>query len=491
MLVWRLAWRNLWRHRGRSLVVGGILFLGAMLLTFGNGVVSGMEQGLRRQVVESFTGDVVVCAKNQQDDNLFLSMMGKEVEPLHRITGIQKVLDSLPWVKASLPMGKNMVMTLNEDEGNPGYLFLLGVDFSAWRKFFPDAFQVQAGALPDSGKTGIVLPTGANTQLFQTMGQLFAPKGVTDTNLFPEEARRLGLVDVRHEIVVMGFSNSMASFDQRLDVAALGKFRALNTIWGHFALTDIESYRAIQGYLREDEKAVLSGDQRNVLASDNLDALLSGDGTVVAGAAKPTDTARVENGNDPVWNLVLVRLSGVEAQAGAVQLDSILGRHGLPARAIPWFQAVGAIGSLAMLIRGALLGFVGLLFLVAGIVIANTLAMSAMERTTEIGMMRAVGATRSFIARLMLSETAVLATVFGGGGIVMGAVAVAVTPMLGISTGNDILQMVYGGDIFRPLLRPQDFLVCLAELSLVVALASLYPMKLAASITPLDAMARE
>ena len=76
MLIWRLAWRNLWRHRGRSIVVGGILFLGALLLTFGNGVVSGMERGLERQVVESFTGDVVVMSDKQEDDNAFLTMMG-------------------------------------------------------------------------------------------------------------------------------------------------------------------------------------------------------------------------------------------------------------------------------------------------------------------------------------------------------------------------------------------------------------------------------
>jgi len=144
-----------------------------------------------------------------------------------------------------------------------------------------------------------------------------------------------------------------------------------------------------------------------------------------------------------------------------------------------------------MLIRGALLGFVALLFVVAGIVIANTLAMSAMERVTEIGMMRAVGATRTFISRMMLSETAVLAAVFGGAGIVVGALLVFLTPFLGLSTGNDLLQMVYGGEVFRPLLRPQDLVACVLELALVVGLASLYPMKLAASITPLDAIARE
>jgi len=493
--VWRLAWRNLWRHRGRSIVVGGILFMGALLLTFGNGVVAGMERGLQRQVVESFTGDVVVASSKQQDDNVFLSMMGKEVEPLYRMGELMAAVDSLPWVRATLPVGKNVAMALHESEGNPGYLFLLGVDFAKWKTFFPNAFEVKAGRIPSPGETGLLLPTGANEQLYQTMGQIFLPEDIHDTALLPDDAKRLAATNIRHEIVLMGFSNSMSSSDLRLNVMGVGRFRALNTIWGHFALTDIESYRTVQGYLRQDEKAVtLTDDQRNMMASDDLDAMLA-DGnapTAPVAAAKPEATDSViDKGSDPAWNLLLVRLKGETAAGGAARLDSLFKQRHLPARALTWDKAVGVIGSLAMLIRGALLGFVGLLFVVAGIVIANTLAMSALERTTEIGMMRAVGATRTFIARLMMSETAMLAAVFGGLGVVSGALLVAVVPHLGITTGNDLLQMVYGGEVFHPLLRPQDLVACFLELGLVVALASLYPMKLAASITPLDAIARE
>jgi len=478
------------------MVVGGILFMGALLLTFGNGVVAGMESGLQRQVVESFTGDVVVASSKQQDDNVFLSMMGKEVEPLYRMGELEAAVDSLPWVRATLPVGKNMAMALHESEGNPGYLFLLGVDFAKWKAFFPNAFDVKAGKMPGPGETGLLLPSGANEQLYQTMGQIFLPEGVHDTALVPAEARRLAVADIRHEIVLMGFSNSMSSSDLRMNIVGVGRFRALNTIWGHFALTDIESYRTVQGYLREDEKvATLTADQSNVMNSDDLDAMLSDGNAPVVSAKSATDSvvtdSVIDKGSDPAWNLMLVRLNGETAERGAARLDTLFKQRHLPARAIAWHKAVGVIGSLAMLIRGALLGFVGLLFVVAGIVIANTLAMSALERTTEIGMMRAVGATRTFIARMMMSETAMLAAVFGGLGVVVGALLVAVVPHLGISTGNDLLQMVYGGEVFHPLLRPQDLLACFLELALVVALASLYPMKLAASITPLDAIARE
>jgi ABC-type lipoprotein release transport system permease subunit len=62
-LAFTIAWRNLWRHRGKSIVIGVILFLGALLMTVGNGLISGMEKGLAENIVNSFTGDIVVISK--------------------------------------------------------------------------------------------------------------------------------------------------------------------------------------------------------------------------------------------------------------------------------------------------------------------------------------------------------------------------------------------------------------------------------------------
>ena len=52
------------------------------------------------------------------------------------------------------------------------------------------------------------------------------------------------------------------------------------------------------------------------------------------------------------------------------------------------------------------------------IIIVNTLSMAAIERTSEIGMMRAVGARKGFIRLMFLGETAALSAIFGGAGIV-------------------------------------------------------------------------
>jgi putative ABC transport system permease protein len=135
--------------------------------------------------------------------------------------------------------------------------------------------------------------------------------------------------------------------------------------------------------------------------------------------------------------------------------------------------------------------FVMFLFFVAIIIIVNTLSMAALERTTEIGMMRAVGAKKGFISRMFLAETAMLSFVFGGAGITAGIIVVRILAMLNITSANDMVQLLFGGDTFHPLLTVMDLFLTVIQLTIVTLIAVAYPTRVARSITPLDAVQRE
>jgi ABC-type antimicrobial peptide transport system permease subunit len=149
------------------------------------------------------------------------------------------------------------------------------------------------------------------------------------------------------------------------------------------------------------------------------------------------------------------------------------------------------IGSMAVLIKLILVLFVGCLFFVAIIIIMNTLSMAAIERVPEIGMMRAVGARKSFIRSMFFGETAVLSAVFGGTGIAVGVVIVRILTMLRLTSDNDMVQILYGGDSFMPLLTLPDLGIAVGLLCLVTIAAVAYPLRVASTITPLDAVSRE
>ena len=73
------------------------------------------------------------------------------------------------------------------------------------------------------------------------------------------------------------------------------------------------------------------------------------------------------------------------------------------------------------------LGGVGLVaLLIAALGVINTMIMAVLERTREIGVMRAVGAKRSTVRRLFTAEAAALGFFGGAIGVLIGYVAVLV-----------------------------------------------------------------
>jgi ABC-type antimicrobial peptide transport system permease subunit len=106
-------------------------------------------------------------------------------------------------------------------------------------------------------------------------------------------------------------------------------------------------------------------------------------------------------------------------------------------------------------------------------------------------MMRAVGARKGFISIMFFGETALLSFFFGGIGIVAGYVTVWVLSLCKFTTENDMVQLLYGGDSFHPFLSGMDITISIVLLSIVTLIAVIYPMLVARSITPLDAIARE
>lgn len=422
-IIIKIAWRNIWRHMSKSLIVGTILFVGALLMTVGAGVITGMKEGLQESIVESFSGDLVLVPKEQQGDNVFLNMMGASLEPLPDYPKVKALLAESDIISSWLPIGKNMAMVLNNAGGAMDGLFVIGMDMKQYSRFFPDNLELIQGAFLKPGERGVMIGTGAQRLLTTSMGIFFMPESsAVDTSIMPDAARDMGedLV-IRRNMIFMGLSDDNTSTDIRLPIRGLVKYKSLNTILGSFALMDIESYRHCMGYVSAAHQRVqIPQKSKELLALDetNLDALFS-DSELLVERDRQVDEAVFASAPDPeggvdldagTHNLVLVRLrEGVDQEEGVEMLAAELDKAGLGVRPVVWHKSIGAIGSLAVLIKTSLFVFVMLLFVVAIVIIINTLSMAALERTPEIGMMRAIGARKGFIGKMFLAETAVLA----------------------------------------------------------------------------------
>ncbi|MBK8421556.1 ABC transporter permease [Candidatus Villigracilis saccharophilus] len=130
--------------------------------------------------------------------------------------------------------------------------------------------------------------------------------------------------------------------------------------------------------------------------------------------------------------------------------------------------------------------------LVAAIGIANTMAMSILERTREIGLMKAVGATNRDVLSIFLGEAAGIGFIGGLGGIVIGWLA---------AQGMNVLALAYlagqasqqGGAppsvaVYTPIWLP---IFALVFSTLIGMLSGLYPALRAATMIPVQALKYE
>jgi putative ABC transport system permease protein len=511
-LIFKIAWRNIQRHRGKSLIIGSILFIGALLMTVGNGVISGMNAGLQKNIVQGFTGDIVLVSDKHESENVFLEMMGKEVEPLYNYKSIDTVLKTVRFVKKWLPIGKNMAMALNEDGGLADGVYVLGVNMKEYRDFFGDNLKVVEGRMLGENEPGVLVPTGWRKQFAEFYNMILTSDSTSklDTSTLGKDVNaHLSTMSRRTDLIYMGMSADNATTDIRVPVCGVVKYRSLNGIWGQFPIVDIESYRECQGYFSAfTQTAEVKKETADLLkkSDESLDDLFSQDNMIVANSVGASaaelaegslrvmkDTVRKSGDLDAgAFNLVLVKIAnGEQLEKAVADLNKIFSAKKTGVKAVTWKKAIGPVGSMAVLIKTSLFVFVMLLFFVAIIIIVNTLSMAAIERTTEIGMMRAIGARKGFIRSMFLGETAMLSAVFGGAGIFIGIVIVNIIAAFNITSSNDMAQLLYGGDTFKPLLSVVDIVLAIIQLIIVTIIAVIYPIRVASNITPLDAISRE
>jgi putative ABC transport system permease protein len=126
-------------------------------------------------------------------------------------------------------------------------------------------------------------------------------------------------------------------------------------------------------------------------------------------------------------------------------------------------MAVGALGSISLLVGGV------------GIVTIMTIAVS--ERTSEIGLMVALGAPRKTILGLFLGEAVTLSAIGGA---------------FGLALGFGLAQLIHVAVPALPVHTPVSFVMLAEGIAIVIGLlAGVLPARRAARLDPVDALRTE
>ena len=120
-----------------------------------------------------------------------------------------------------------------------------------------------------------------------------------------------------------------------------------------------------------------------------------------------------------------------------------------------------------------LLGLGGVALLVGAIGIINIMVISVLERRSEIGLRRALGATRRHISLQFLAESAMLAAIGGVTGLALGAGA----------------TQIYASTKHEPFVVPLYALIAAPVAGFLIGVvAGIYPAARAAQLSPTEAL---
>ena len=189
-----------------------------------------------------------------------------------------------------------------------------------------------------------------------------------------------------------------------------------------------------------------------------------------------------------VRNAAVMLKPDADLSAAMQHIIEVSKRDNLGLRVVDWREASGMIGTFVGVIYAVLTMAVLVIFIVTLVIMNNSMVMATMERTREIGTLRAIGAQRSEILKMFLIEAVVLGSVFGLIGTLVGGGIVAYFHTAGLPAVNDVMVFLFAGPRLFPFLAPTHVVVAIGLVVFITVVSTLYPALLATRVTPLSAM---
>lgn len=422
-MLFKLAFKNILSRRS-SVVIIIFMSFAAALLVVSNAIFDSTEQGVQNSFTASFTGDFVVRPLS----TVPLSLFGDETPVTGELTTIEKVvpyesicevISSTPGILGFVPQVSGFAMMEHGSQRKTMSLF--GVPSHQYLPLMRGVRILSGGGYESLGK-GMMMSEKVAAEMGAAVGS----------------------------VVQFTIADGTSFRIRAATVTGIYTYDSPNAIFDRFVLIDPNVVRDIMdiadSYSLDEED--IDASKQNLLADDlDFDALFSeGDvDAIFEDVAFEDVAAEIEVDSSTAWNFIICR-AAPDANAASVirNLNKEFKERQWPVEAVNWRHAAGSTALYLYWMR--LIFNIGILIVMGAgfIVVNNTLVVNVLDRTREIGTMRALGASTLFVSLQCMIETLTMALVSGVIGCVVGGLVAGALTSMKISFTNSFLMQLFG-----------------------------------------------
>ena len=510
-ILLKLAIRNLLRHAKKNVLIAGLIALGIMGLFVANSILITTNRGLEQLLISSLTGELMIGIEADEQYSIF----GNEIPivseydtipPLVYYHELEAMLAQNTHVAAYTPVVSAAAsMTIGDYSKN---VPVFGVD--------PESYFIVC--------SGVSIESDAKARLLRG--------GVVLNEMLKQEIETaLGRPLVLDEPIVFSMYSGNSFKLRKGYYAGTISYSGRHDVINRIVLTDPAIPRGLVNYTvgvtqsnaayedtlqasnsADENKDLLDkpigapGQSQNKTASAGTSAnsiddlfLEFTDSTAVQNTAitlsdienllAKTDAEREQTAVDTgAWSFVLVKTNHGNYQKTAEELSKQFSQKRLPLKIQNWRTASGSSIQILFALQSAF--YFGMIFLIFGamLVIMNSLVLTVLERTSEIGTMRSLGSSKGFIAKMLACESVMLTLAGTFVGILIGLIICFVLGKAGILLKNPLLISMFGGELLIPYISVENVIIHLVAGLFAGAVAWMYPLRLALKIPPVVAI---
>jgi ABC-type lipoprotein release transport system permease subunit len=474
-MIWSISWKNVWRNKIRSLVV---ILATTVGIISGVMIVAVMEGWVKQRMHDAIYNEV---SHIQIHNTEYLK--NEEIQLIvNDTTEIKRALEALPglagWVKRT-----RMIAMANTPWANTGVI-IYGIDpekekqvTEIYKKIVPGG-----GEYLDKTKPGNILISDKTAEVLK-LKQYIITEGVMNQlkseNVPAVVLSRLdSLKDVRFRSP-KEFSEALKTELSKKELNSYGlkiidkalDYRIRNKI--QITISD-ETGTPVQGTFR------VCGIYKTTNGSfDQASVFIN-----------VKELAALYDGSTVLTHEIAILLTDIE-NAGTVK-EKLAGIS-TDNKVSTWKELAPDAAMMNDYMIMYYVIFIGVVMLALAFGIINTMMMTILERTKELGMLMAIGMNRKRVFNMIMLETIFLTLVGAVAGMLSGWAIVQTLSNTGIhfSTWGEGFEAIGFAAIVYPVITPSFFIMITVMVFLTAIVSSIWPARKALKLNPIEALRTE